>query len=38
MGSAMGNAFGVDEDYTPAVQAVGLPGSMEALLPPDAQL
>ena len=33
MGSAMGNAFGVDEDYTPAVQAVGLPGSMEALLP-----
>ena len=38
MGSAMGNAFGVDEDYPPAVQAVGLPGSMEALLPPDAQL
>ena len=33
MGSAMGNAFGVDEDYPPAVQAVGLPGSMEALLP-----
>ena len=33
MGSAMGNAFGVDEDYIPAVQAVGLPGSMEALLP-----
>lgn len=33
MGSAMGNAFGVDEDYTPTVQAVGLPGSMEALLP-----
>ena len=33
MGSAMGDAFGVDEDYTPAVQAVNLPASMEALLP-----
>ena len=32
MGSAMGSAFGVDEDYTPTVQAVSLPGSMEALL------
>ena len=29
----MGDAFGVDEDYTPAVQAVNLPASMEALLP-----
>lgn len=33
MGSAMGSNFGVDEDYTPTVQAVGLPASMEALLP-----
>jgi sodium transport system permease protein len=33
MGSAMGSAFSVDEDYTPAIQAVSLPGSMEALLP-----
>lgn len=33
MGSAMGDAFGVDEDYTPSVQAVNLPASMEALLP-----
>lgn len=33
MGTAMGDAFGVDEDYTPAVQAVNLPASMEALLP-----
>lgn len=33
MGVAMGDAFGVDEDYTPTLQAVNLPGSMEALLP-----
>ena len=33
MGNAMGDAFGVDEDYTPTIQAVNLPGSMEALLP-----
>lgn len=33
MGSAMGSNFGVDEDYTPTVQAVNLPASMEALLP-----
>ncbi|MDE6900454.1 MAG: ABC transporter permease subunit [Oscillospiraceae bacterium] len=33
MGNAMGSAFGMDEDYTPAIQAVSLPGSMEALLP-----
>ncbi|MDE7221214.1 MAG: ABC transporter permease [Oscillospiraceae bacterium] len=33
MGSAMGSAFGVDEDYTPTIQAVNLPASMEALLP-----
>ena len=33
MGDAMGDAFGVDEDYTPTIQAVSLPGSMEALLP-----
>ncbi|MDE7262052.1 MAG: ABC transporter permease subunit [Oscillospiraceae bacterium] len=33
MGSAMGDAFGVDEDYTPTVQAVSLPESMKALLP-----
>ncbi len=31
MGSAMGSSFGVDEDYTPTVQAVALPASMEAL-------
>ena len=30
MGNAMGSAFGMDEDYTPAIQAVSLPGSMEA--------
>ena len=33
MGSAMGNMFGVSEDYTPTVQTVNLPESMEALLP-----
>ena len=33
MGSAMKNNFGVDERYTPTVQAVNLPVSMEALLP-----
>lgn len=33
MGDAMGSAFGMDEDYTPTVQAVNLPESMEALLP-----
>lgn len=33
MGSAMGSNFGVDKDYTPTVQAVNLPASMEALLP-----
>ncbi len=33
MGNAMGSAFGMDEDYTPAIQAVSLPGSIEALLP-----
>ena len=33
MGDAMGDAFGVDDDYTPTIQAVSLPGSMEALLP-----
>ena len=33
MGDAMGDAFGVDEDYTPTIQAVSLPGSMEVLLP-----
>ncbi len=33
MGGAMGDAFGVDEDYTPTVQTVNLPESMEALLP-----
>lgn len=33
MGSAMGSNFGVDENYTPTVQAVNLPSSMEALLP-----
>ncbi len=33
MGDAMGSAFGVDEDYTPTIQAVNLPESMEALLP-----
>ena len=33
MGSAMGSAFGVDEDYAPTVQAACLPSSMEALLP-----
>lgn len=32
MGSAMGDMFGVDEDYTPTVQAVQLPASMEPLL------
>ena len=31
MGSAMGSSFGVDEDYTPTVQVVALPASMEAL-------
>ena len=31
MGSAMGSSFGVDEEYTPTVQAVALPASMEAL-------
>lgn len=33
MGSAMGSAFGVDEDYATTVQAACLPSSMEALLP-----
>lgn len=33
MGGAMGSAFDVDEDYTPTIQAVSLPDSMEALLP-----
>ena len=33
MGTAMGSAFGVDEDYTPTVQVMNLSGSMEALLP-----
>ena len=33
MGSAMGSALGVDEDYTPTVQVVRLPESMELLLP-----
>ncbi len=33
MGGAMGSAFGVDEDYTPTIQAVNLPESMEVLLP-----
>ena len=33
MGSAMKNNLGVDERYTPTVQAVNLPVSMEALLP-----
>ena len=33
MGGAMGSAFDVDEDYAPTIQAVGLPASMEALLP-----
>ncbi|MCI9164698.1 MAG: ABC transporter permease [Oscillospiraceae bacterium] len=32
MGVAMGDAFGVDEDYTPTVRAAGLPASMEPLL------
>lgn len=31
MGSAMGSMFGVDEDYVPTIQAVSLPGSVEAL-------
>lgn len=31
MGSAMGSMIGVDEDYVPTIQAVSLPGSMEAL-------
>ena len=31
MGSAIGSSLGVDEDYTPTVQAVALPASMEAL-------
>ena len=33
MGGAMGSAFDVDEDYTPTIQAVSLPASMESLLP-----
>lgn len=33
MGDAIGGAFEVNEDYIPAVRAVNLPGSMEALLP-----
>ncbi len=33
MGGAMGDAFGVDEEYTPTVQAIHLPASMEILLP-----
>ncbi|MDE6880642.1 MAG: ABC transporter permease [Oscillospiraceae bacterium] len=32
MGTAMGDMFGVDEDYTPTVQAVNLPDSIKALL------
>ena len=32
MGVAMGDAFGVDEDYTPTVRAAGLPASREPLL------
>ncbi len=31
MGSAMGSAFGVDQDYTPSIQASGLPASVSAL-------
>ena len=31
MGSAMGSMIGVDEDYVPTIQAVSLPGSVEAL-------
>lgn len=32
MGSAMGDAFGVSEDYIPSIQAVQLPGSIAALM------
>ena len=32
MGSAMGDAFGVSEDYIPSIQAVRLPDSMAALM------
>ena len=32
MGTAMGDMFSVDEDYTPTVQAVNLPDSIKALL------
>lgn len=31
MGSAMGNMFGVDEDYVPVIQAVNLPESIAAV-------
>ena len=31
MGTAMGDAFGVDEDYVPSIQAVELSGGVEAL-------
>lgn len=31
MGSAMGDAFGVDEEYVPAIQAVCLPDSVEMM-------
>ena len=32
MGTAMGDAFGVDEDYTPSIRSVGMPASVGALL------
>lgn len=32
MGGAMGDAFGIDEDYVPSIQAVRLPDSVSALM------
>ena len=32
MGTAMGDAFGVDEDYTPSIRSVGMPASVGAML------
>ena len=32
MGTAMGSSFGVDENYVPSIQAVGLPDSADRLL------
>lgn len=32
MGTAMGDAFGVDEDYIPSIRSVGMPASVGALL------